>query len=122
MPISSTNAWSVINVMRKFGVRSRADVIAAWVGAESVTTDIHGNTHTTGNITLPVSDNVDDGLSYLTLNGFVNFDGTNITPTRVDSDGRPWRLRRVPGDETRLEYLPDPNPLSRTYTPPEDGT
>lgn len=105
MAYSSTNAWSIINVMRKTGATTRASVLAAWIEAET----------TAGTPVIPTSDNVDDGLSYLTLSGFVTFDGTNITPIHTDSSGKPARLRRVIGDETNLEILPN-------GATPTDGT
>jgi len=113
---SATNGWSVINVMRFFRVNTKAAVIAQWVGRESTPPDIHGGTTQGGNVTLPSTTDVDDGVNYLVGAGFATYDaGTDvITSTRLDTDGRPARLRRVvfpPDPEAHkhldtLEYLP----------------
>lgn len=97
MNAPATNAWSVINMMRRYGATTKAAVLTAWLAVETVP----------GNVTLPVSGDVDDGVNYLVANGFATFDGTTITASHIGTDGKPARLRRVPGNEFALEYLPD---------------
>lgn len=107
MVASATNAWSCINVMRVLGVSAatKAAILAKWeagMAPPSTTRTID-----------PAQ--VDDGVNYLTVNGFATFDGTTVTATNVDIDGRPKRLRRKLNDAFNLELLP-------SGATPQDGT
>jgi len=93
----ATLGWSVINVMRRFGVTTRTAVHTAWRDAEYEPTSSLEQ--------LPI-ELVDDGIDYLVNAGLATFVDPTITPTNVDADGKPSRLRRVPGDDTTLELLP----------------
>ena len=48
---------------------------------------------------------VDIGTAYLEANGFVTVAGSTLTPTTV-VDGKPAPIRRVPGNDSALEFVP----------------
>ena len=98
MSSAATNGWSVNNVMRAFSVNTKTAVHASWQAGKDPP-----RTTTTFDIS-----RVQQGIDYLVSAGFCTYNsGTGvITPTNVGSDGKPARLRRVPGNENALELLP----------------
>lgn len=103
---AATNGFSCINLLRFLGVASATKnaVLSAWLGVESAKP---------ANVVLPTSGDVDDGCSFLVAGGFATTDGTSITATHIDADGRPSRLRRKLTDQFSLELLPNgANPQS----------
>jgi hypothetical protein len=104
----ATLGWTVNNLARKVGVPyTKAALFNAW------TTFL--TAHDTPVEGLPPISAIDTGANYLVSVGLATYDGTTITFTHLDADGRPAHLRRVPGNEYALEL--NPNGVK-----PTDGT
>jgi hypothetical protein len=104
----ATKGFSVNNIMRRFSVATRTAIHVAWRDFERE----HDIAEVVEDLPIGI---VDDGIAYLVSAGLATSDGTTITPTNIGSDGKPARLRRVPGNDFGLEVLP-------SGATPQDGS
>jgi hypothetical protein len=90
---SATNAFSVIDLLRFRGLTTstKAALVTTWTAQTGETID-------------PAR--MDDGTIYLVAAGLATTDGPSVTATHVDTDGKPSRVRRKPGDDFNIELLP----------------
>jgi hypothetical protein len=100
MTFPATNAFSVNNLTRATGETTEAAIYAAWLA--------HSQARNPDRSDLwPTLAMVQEGIAFLVANSFATFNGTTVTYTTLDANGRPHRLRRVPGSgDTELELLP----------------